>query len=85
VNRIERIDLLKMDCEGAEYEILFGTPRDVLAKIAEIRMEIHDFGIAGCHPANLKEFLGSQSFAVTREVRTSAREGSLWFRRHDAD
>jgi len=35
------IDLLKLDCEGAEYEILLETPADILMKIQRIRMELH--------------------------------------------
>ena len=40
-NALERVDLLKMDCEGAEYEILYGTPDRYLERIREIRMEYH--------------------------------------------
>jgi FkbM family methyltransferase len=82
-NGIERIDLLKMDCEGAEYEILFGTSPDVLAKIVEIRMEIHNLGIEGCEPARLKDYLQSRDFVITRDEPFSPSEGTLWVRRHD--
>lgn len=40
-NGLEYVDLLKMDCEGAEYEILMGMPNDVLKKVHRIRMELH--------------------------------------------
>jgi FkbM family methyltransferase len=40
-NRIDVIDLLKIDCEGAEYGILYGAPAAILGKIREIRMEYH--------------------------------------------
>lgn len=40
-NDIEQVDLLKMDCEGAEYEILMKAPKEALTKIREIRMELH--------------------------------------------
>ena len=39
---IERCDFLKVDCEGAEYEILRNTSRDSFSKIARISMECHD-------------------------------------------
>lgn len=39
--KIEKIDFLKMDCEGSEYEILFGTPEKTLRKIKKISMESH--------------------------------------------
>lgn len=38
---IERRDFLKMDCEGAEYDILFNTPKNVLNKIYKISLEYH--------------------------------------------
>jgi FkbM family methyltransferase len=41
-NNIEKIDFLKMDCEGAEYSILFHTPAYVFDKITTISMEFHD-------------------------------------------
>jgi FkbM family methyltransferase len=39
--QIERCEFLKVDCEGAEYEILQNTPRDSFRKIARISMECH--------------------------------------------
>jgi FkbM family methyltransferase len=40
-SHIQRCDLLKMDCEGAEYEILRNTSADSFRKIARISMECH--------------------------------------------
>src|SRR5208283_3880712 len=40
---IERCDFLKMDCEGAEYEILSSTSPDSFRKIARISMECHAY------------------------------------------
>lgn len=42
-NKIKKIDLLKMDCEGAEYEILFNLNDKDYSKIKRIVMETHDF------------------------------------------
>ena len=39
--RIERCDFLKMDCEGAEYEILANTSQRSFDRIARISMEFH--------------------------------------------
>jgi FkbM family methyltransferase len=41
-NGIERCDLLKLDCEGAEFEILFGAPDEVLARVRRICVEYHE-------------------------------------------
>jgi len=40
-NKIDIVDLLKMDCEGSEYEIIFDLKRSVFLRIKEIRMEYH--------------------------------------------
>ena len=38
---IEKCDFLKMDCEGAEYDILLSTGGETLRKIKQINMEYH--------------------------------------------
>jgi FkbM family methyltransferase len=40
--KIDSCDYLKLDCEGAEYDILFNCSKDILKKIARICMEVHD-------------------------------------------
>lgn len=39
--QINKCDFLKMDCEGAEYEIILNTPVTYLKKINQISMELH--------------------------------------------
>ena len=39
----DHIDLLKLDIEGAEFELLGQTPSHVLRKIKQITVEFHDF------------------------------------------
>jgi FkbM family methyltransferase len=39
----ESIDLVKMDCEGAEFESLLGTEDEVLRKSTSYILEYHDF------------------------------------------
>lgn len=41
-NNLERIDFLKLDCEGAEGLILQSTPKSYLQRIRKISMEFHD-------------------------------------------
>jgi FkbM family methyltransferase len=42
-NNIEKIDYLKMDCEGAEYKIIESIPEDFLSSsISKICLEYHD-------------------------------------------
>lgn len=40
--QIEKCDFLKMDCEGAEYEILASTSQESFSKIARIAIECHE-------------------------------------------
>lgn len=35
------VDFIKMDCEGAEFEIIMATPDEALAKVRRIAMEFH--------------------------------------------
>ena len=39
---IKKLSLLKIDCEGAEYEILYNTNRMNLKKISKLRGEFHE-------------------------------------------
>ncbi len=41
-NAIDIVDLLKIDCEGAEYEIFFSSSSAILSRINEVRMEYHE-------------------------------------------
>jgi FkbM family methyltransferase len=56
-------DLLKLDCEGAEYAILFGTSRSVLERIAHIVMEYHD-GLTAYDHRELISFLNERGFQI---------------------
>ena len=40
---LERIDFLKLDCEGAESSILRSTPEAYLKRVKKIAMEFHDY------------------------------------------
>jgi FkbM family methyltransferase len=57
--KITRVDLLKMDCEGAEYEILLNTPPEKLRMVEMIMMEYHDLDVQHTHPV-LIDFLMHQ-------------------------
>jgi len=77
--RIERIDLLKMDCEGAEWEIL-PAALEVLPRIMQICMEFHpDRGWTG---DKLAAFLRESGYEVwyTQEAPWN---GALWARRSE--
>jgi len=60
---LEKIDLMKLDCEGAEYPILYSSPKDVFDRIDRIVMEYHDSIHPNCHP-ELVRFLEAQGYQV---------------------
>lgn len=60
---IERVDLMKLDCEGAEYEILLQASRQTLEKIERLVMEYHDIGEDHNHQI-LTRFLEDEGYSV---------------------
>ncbi len=60
---LERCDLLKLDCEGAEYSILFNASEAVLQRIERIVMEYHDDVTSYTHQ-DLVDFLTGKGFTV---------------------
>ncbi len=63
LQQIEKCDLIKLDCEGAEYDILFGAPDYVLEKIDRIVMEYHD-GVTLYSHVDMKKFLEKHGYQV---------------------
>lgn len=41
-NNFQKIDLLKLDCEGSEYDIIYNTDASTLKKIDMIVIEVHE-------------------------------------------
>ena len=80
-NALDRVDVLKIDCEGAEYEILYSTPLQYFERIREIRMEYHILDSGQRHIKRLREFLSETGYTVTRVQPSSETNGSLWARR----
>jgi FkbM family methyltransferase len=61
------IDFLKLDCEGAEYDALYGLSDNQLSSIRFIAMEYHHFSDDPRHaPEPLKTFLEQHGFAVMK-------------------
>ena len=64
-NKIDHVDLLKMDVEGSEFEILGGSDfKEVSDKISTIFIERHDW--AGREPKQLEDTLKMRGFTVTK-------------------
>jgi FkbM family methyltransferase len=58
---VEKIDFLKLDCEGAEFEILYSS-QHLLDKIAHISMEVHVAPSVGRNDNQLKKYLEDNGF-----------------------
>lgn len=61
---MECIDLLKLDCEGAEYKILLPAGQETMQRIKRIVMEYHDLDSVNNHQA-LVDFLVKQGYKIT--------------------
>ena len=61
-NQIDRCDLLKMDCEGAEYEILCNCSAGVLHRIDQMAIEVHGGTRANQNITALTDYFRSMDF-----------------------
>lgn len=67
-NKLTKIDLLKLDCEGAEYNILYSLPKEAYAQINCISLETHEGNGAKEHHRELVAHLKSLGYhVVTRK------------------
>ena len=62
-NKLKYCDVLKMDCEGAEYEVLFNTQTRLFSKINSLVIEYHDSLTDYTHK-ELKDFLKQKGYQV---------------------
>ena len=88
-NNIDRIDALKLDCEGAEWDILPAVPDDIFKyKIRKISMEAHPEGVQSDNMKNEAlqfierlEGLGYSVIADT-QITENGELGNLWAKRY---
>ena len=79
----ERIDLLKMDIEGSEYEVLSATPPAVLSRVRAIALEYHKPGAAApMDKRELTRYLTRDAgFDLREDPEDPAEYGMLHFTR----
>ena len=65
-NNLSQIDFLKIDCEGAEYQLLENTPADVFNNLRTIAMEFHDMKSPTYHAAFLISLLKKHHFDIVK-------------------
>ena len=61
-NHIEKCNLLKIDCEGSEYEIFYDLSKEIFQKIQNIYIEIHP--TRDNQPETLKQLLRANGFEI---------------------
>jgi FkbM family methyltransferase len=71
-NHLNRVDFLKLDCEGSEYPILYDAPPAVLDKISAIAIETHP---GKGERENLQSL---SSFLQTRGFKTATWRDIIW-------
>ena len=75
--QIKKIDLIKLDCEGSEYPILYNLPEEVLEMVRYMSIETHQSKTAGNSHAELKSFLEKKNW-LTRATMNSDGTGYIW-------
>jgi len=77
-NDLQKVDVLKINAEGAEYEILYSTSDSCFEKINEIRMEYHEDQVPGHDGASLQAFLKERGYVTRYLYHHTPHEGFLW-------
>lgn len=62
--KLEEIDLLKLDCEGAEYEILYNLDADTWNKVKALSIETHKGNRDGESQSELRLFIKKKGFTT---------------------
>lgn len=73
---IDEIDVLKLDCEGSEYDVLLGADPDVVRRIKHIVLEVHEAPSIPHTRTELVTFLESNGFS-TEIYDENVRDGGL--------
>jgi FkbM family methyltransferase len=64
-NKLSFIDLVKIDCEGSEYPIIYETPVQSWTKIKMLTIEAHNLDEDRRNATSLSKYLQQQGFTVT--------------------
>ena len=66
-NDLTAVDLLKLDCEGSEYDILYQTDPQLLRRIRRMVMEVHDLDEDRNNLGALDKHLRSVGYTITHQ------------------
>lgn len=67
--KLNRCDVLKVDIEGAEYEVFYNSPTEIVKKIDNICMECHDLSNIkeNYNKGGMKKFLQNNGFEIVND------------------
>lgn len=77
-NKIKEIDLIKIDCEGAEFEILMSLPANVYSITKRIIFEYHDWSQNDLNHKDLIKILGQKGYEVVKVDQKNETTGTLF-------
>jgi len=66
-NNLSRIDLVKVDCEGSEYPIIYETPDALWNKINMLTIEVHNLDREKRNADFLGHFLQQKGYSINIE------------------
>lgn len=75
-HKLDRLDFMKLDCEGSEYAILYSAPEALLRSISSLSIETHAGTAANENNASLAEFLKGKGFKVI--TADKGKTGYIW-------
>ncbi len=78
-HRLDACELIKIDCEGAEYDILYSCPEAVLRRIDQMVIEVHEGNAPHQNIGSLSKHLNRSGF------ETEQIGHMLWANRLDAN
>lgn len=75
-HKLDRLDFMKLDCEGSEYAILYSAPETLLSSISAMSIETHAGPGGNENNASLAAFLKSKGFKVI--AADEGKAGYIW-------
>jgi len=61
-NNFQKVDLLKLDCEGSEYDIIYNTDSTILKKVNMMVIEVHEIDNKKNNLRSLDQYLLSLGY-----------------------
>ena len=74
---IDEIDFMKLDCEGAEYSILYSLPKRIFNKISNICLETHQGNLNNHNLDSLNNYLQKQGYKTSTMIEDEY-VGYIW-------